>query len=592
MGHKNQSSISRHCLLIVAAALGLGPWAAAAAAHDLKQQDAQPRYEGPGFIRAAGGAPPTDFDASGVQLQAWLPLGDFDDVLGAKVQTGNDLWGYVSPSGGEYAILGSKQGVAFVDVTKPAAPEIIAGFGGSTTMWRDVKTYEHYAYVVTGGSVPNFDVYDLAQIDQGVVSHLRTVNSGSAHNVTIDTDSGFLYRTGNQAGGLVIYDLGADPVNPPQVGQWSKRSFHDAQAITYRDGPYAGRQIVFGFTGGTRTLEILDVTDKSNIIELSSLRYSDAGYSHQGWLSPDGKYVYLNDEYDERDGWVPTTTTRVINVEDLENPVEVGTFTNGNTAIDHNLFIAYDKIFEANYRSGLRVFDASDPEAPVEIAHFDTYPDDDAARFNGLWAAYPFFPSGTVIGSDYDRGLFIWTVDGHDPTGDVNLDFQFDVRDVDALLGEINQPSGKAIFDLDDDGLIDRQDLAFLVREVLDTELGDANLDGRVDEADLEIMRANWKAEGVGWSQADFTGDGLVNIADLTTVAQFWQFGAADPAASPLDVEAFLAGAEQVPEPSTAGLLLLGSVGLLAAGRRRGSLTAAARRRRPGTSRRRSFFRR
>jgi hypothetical protein len=371
--------------------------------------------------------------------------------------------------------------------------------------------------------------------------------------------------------------IGADPVNPPKIGQWSKRNFHDAQAVTYSDGPYAGRQIVFGFTGSALSLQILDVTDKSNITELSSLRYSDAGYSHQGWLSPDRKYVYLNDEFDERDGLVPTTTTRIINVEDLENPFEVGTFTNGNSAIDHNLFVVYDKIFAANYSSGLRVFDASDPEAPVEIAHFDTYPENDRANFNGLWASYPFFPSGTVIGNDLERGLFVWTVDGHDPTGDVNLDFQFDVRDVDALTAEIRQPTGKPIFDLDDDGLVDHRDVAFLVREQLSTEFGDANLDGRVDEDDLEIMRTYWKSESANWSNADFTGDGLVNLADLTTVAQFWQFGVGDPAARPLDVNAFLA---EVPEPSSGGLLMLGSIAMLGVRRRRRAATARSRRHR------------
>jgi hypothetical protein len=66
-------------------------------------------------------------------------------------------------------------------------------------------------------------------------------------------------------------------------------------------------------------------------------------------------------------------------------------------------------IFEANYRSGLRVFDAADPLAPVEAAFFDTYPDDDNANYNGLWGVYPYFPSGTIIGSDIEKGLFVWT---------------------------------------------------------------------------------------------------------------------------------------------------------------------------------------
>ena len=86
------------------------------------------------------------------------------------------------------------------------------------------------------------------------------------------------------------------------------------------------------------------------------------------------------------------------------------TFTNGNTARDHNLHTLGHQIFEANYRSGLRIFSAADPLAPVETAYFDTYPEDDDAKYNGLWGVYPYLPSGTIIGSDIEKGLFVWTL--------------------------------------------------------------------------------------------------------------------------------------------------------------------------------------
>ena len=98
-----------------------------------------------------------------------------------------------------------------------------------------------------------------------------------------------------------------------------------------------------------------------------------------------------------------------VSPEDLANPTQVATFTNGNTARDHNLFTRDHLIFEANYRSGLRVF-GGDPLSPHEIAYFDTYPADDDPRYNGLWGVCPYFPSGTVVGSDIERGLFVWTL--------------------------------------------------------------------------------------------------------------------------------------------------------------------------------------
>jgi len=128
------------------------------------------------------------------------------------------------------------------------------------------------------------------------------------------------------------------------------------------------------------------------------------------WITPDQKYLYLNDELDEGSS-VSVTTTRVINIEDPANPVFVGTYTTGLAAIDHNLYIHDGFVYQANYRSGLRVFDNLDPTNPVEVAWFDTYPGSDSASFNGAWSSYPFFPSGNVIISDIERGLFIVRVD-------------------------------------------------------------------------------------------------------------------------------------------------------------------------------------
>jgi len=398
--------------------LVLCPTSRVLAHDDLRERDAQPRYEGSGFVGDSnGGFPPVEFDSQDVELVSWLSLSNFDSYLSTTVTRASDIWGYVSPSGREYAIIGLREGVGFVEVTTPATPTIIAAFGGPTTIWRDIKTYRHYAYVVADGGVLNLLVFDLSDIDNGNVSLKSTIITKPTHNVAIDTTSGFLYRLGAgapDARGLMIYDLNISPDNPQLVGQWKDRYVHDAQAVTYTEGPYKDRQIVFAFaqniSGGNPALDILDVTDKSNIVLLSRVTYPNSGYSHQGWLSPDRKYVYLSDELDEINNYVPSTTTRVIDVSNLNAPFLAATFTNGNSSIDHNLFTRRHLIFEANYRSGLRVFDATSPLSPVEIAYFDTYPANDSPNFNGLWGCYPYLPSGIILGSDIEKGLFLWDV--------------------------------------------------------------------------------------------------------------------------------------------------------------------------------------
>ncbi|MEM7308451.1 MAG: choice-of-anchor B family protein [Planctomycetota bacterium] len=349
------------------------------------------------------------FQAQNVTLLSWLPLGDF-----GSPQSGNDCWGYTSGSGREYALFGSSDGLHVVEVTNPGDPSIIGFVDGPNSLWRDVKVYGTRAYVVSeGGS--GIQIVNLANVDAGQIVLENTVTTGgvnSSHNVALDTDSGFLYRCGGGSNGLRMYSL-ANPASPSFAGSWSDRYVHDAQIKTFTSGPYAGRQIAFccsGFNGGgTDTgISIVDVTIKSNPVHRGQISWPGARYSHQAWLSEDGLTLFVNDELDE--GGPIKTTTYVIDVSDIDNPVYEGSFTNDNPAIGHNLYVEGDLLYEANYRSGLRVFDVSDPLNAFETAWFDTDPAGDGATFNGMWSNYPYFSGELVIGSDLERGLFMMWV--------------------------------------------------------------------------------------------------------------------------------------------------------------------------------------
>jgi choice-of-anchor B domain-containing protein len=393
------------------------------AAHDDAEweHDRQPPYAGAGWLESDGGSVAIDFPSSGIDLRSWISLPEFDPDTNAA----NDCWGYVAPSGREYALIGLSLGTAFVEVTDPGNAQIIDVITGPTSSWRDIKTHQQFAYAVSEGG-GGIQVFDLSQIDSGVVSLVNTITTGGrlqTHDVAINTESGRLYRVGgggnSPVNGLRVYSL-ADPSTPAFLGKWHDRYCHDAQVVTWTDAPYVGVEVAFCYANDTTAsgnpgIEILDVSDPANISVIGSINLSlppifshPAYYAHQGWLSPDRQYVYFNDEVDEASTG-NSTTTRIIDVSDLSNPIQAATFTNGNPARDHNLYTKGELLFESNYRSGLRVFSASDPLAPLEIAYFDTYPDDDNANYNGLWSVYPYFPSGTIIGSDIERGLFVWT---------------------------------------------------------------------------------------------------------------------------------------------------------------------------------------
>ncbi|MDE1037841.1 MAG: choice-of-anchor B family protein [Phycisphaerales bacterium] len=447
---------------------------------DPKIKDLQPAVkadafrlaEHPAGLRNIGG-----FDSENVVLHSWLPLNELDGA-----DSGNDSWGYVSPSGREYALMGTSSGTVVVEITNPGNAQVIASLNGPNSLWRDIKTYGTYMYCVSEGG-GGIQVFNLADIDNGNVQTLNSAGSGSSHNVVIDTESGFLYRTGGVADGMYIYSL-ANPAAPVQVGQWTDRYIHDAQVVTYTNGPFSGRQIAFccaGFSGGWSDtgLTIVDVTNKSNPFVVSQTYYSNAEYCHQGWLSEDRQHFYINDELDEQTNG-GSTTTRIIDVADIENPSYVGTFTSGSTAIDHNLYTHNGMIFEANYRSGLRVFDATDPLNPTQYAYFDTYPSNDNASFNGLWSVYPYFPSGTVIGSDLERGLFVWKL---------------------GVLDPCDTPLGSCVNDIDGNGTVGVSDILAVIDnwgisgDGTFRPIGDVNDSCSVDISDLLQLVGDWGSE-------------------------------------------------------------------------------------------------
>ncbi len=334
------------------------------------------------------------FPASNVALHRQITVADMNSSFA------EDSWGYVSPSGREYAIVGLSVGTGFVEITDPPNPVIVA-LMSQVNQGRDMKVYQNFVYS-TSDSGPTH-VYDVSGIDNGVVAFVRSFVDG-AHNLAVDEVSGFLYLGGG--GSMRAYDL-SDPSDPTLVGAWSGQT-HDAQVATYTTGFYAGRQFAFVFAGSNGRVEIIDVTDKSNMFLVGQVGYPNAAYTHQGWLSADRQYLYVNDELDS----IPRTT--IIDVSDLSAPVFVSDFATSLASTDHNLYVHNGFIFEANYSSGLRIFDASDPLNPVEVGSFDTYPTDDNAGFNGAWNVYPFFPSGTVIVTDRSGGLFLL-----DPSGAV-----------------------------------------------------------------------------------------------------------------------------------------------------------------------------
>lgn len=400
-------------LLTLAALVGIWAHTARAdmACEDLKLRDWLPPYPGQG-VTGQVVAPDAQgrvlgMASIGVNLLSWLSLSDFPNAN----TRGSDIWGYVSPSGREYAIIGFDRGTGFVDISNPVSPVVVGYIASPGTLWKEITTYGQFAYIVADQVGQGMQVVDLRFIDAGTVSLVRTVTDNglaTVHTIRVNPASGWIYLCGSNLGqgGLLPYDVHnpSNPVPGPMI--WTNHYVHDVVVRTHTSGPLAGKEIAYCCCG-TSGLFTVDVTNKNNLQTMGSLAYPNLSYCHYAWLTPDNATLYVGDELDELNGLVPTCTTDVISVQNPTVPFFVRTFTNGNSSIDHNPYGVGRFLFEANYRSGLRIYDTFDPLNIHEVGWFDTYPDDDNQNFNGLWGVH-VMPSGVVLGSDMERGLFLF----------------------------------------------------------------------------------------------------------------------------------------------------------------------------------------
>ncbi len=366
--------------------------------------------EGPHAVAVcpAGGGVISGFECLNVDLLSWMPLNAFS----SGPTSASNIWEYLAPDGREYAVIGVRNGTAVVDITDPANPLEVGLVPGYSSTWREVKTYNQFAYISTEASGQGMQIIDLRDLPQSIaLVNTYTGNGlGTIHTLSIDAQNGYLYLNGSNLanGGLIILDVHTDPIHPVEVGRWSTRYVHDSQIVTYPPNhpTYANRQIAFLYTGA-QGIDIVDVTNKAALVLLSHTTYTGLAYSHQGWLTPNFQYIYQDDELDEQNNLVNNMTTRIFDVSNLSSPQLAGMYVANNKTIDHNLYIRDNFVYESDYRNGLQILNISAPTAPVLTGYFDTYPGSNSTAFNGNWGNTPFLPSGHIILADIERGLFV-----------------------------------------------------------------------------------------------------------------------------------------------------------------------------------------
>jgi choice-of-anchor B domain-containing protein len=317
----------------------------------------------------------------------------------------NDIWGYKDAvSGIEYAIIGLQNGTSIVSLANPANPTQVAYVAGASSIWRDIKTWGNYAYVTTDQGTDGLTVIDLSNLPNGVTSTnwqpALTVNGQSgtlekAHNIWMD-ENGYAYLSGANLGngGVMILDVHTTPGTPIYMGTTPNNYSHDCYARG--DTLYTADIYLGAFT-------IYDVSNKANPVFLGS-HPTELSFTHNLWLSDDSQILFTTDEK-------PNASVGAYDVSNPANIIELDQFrplqTLGQGVIPHNVHVWNDYLIVSYYTDGLVLVDGSRPENLIEVGNFDTYLTS-SGGFNGSWGAYPYLPSGLILVSDINSGLYVF----------------------------------------------------------------------------------------------------------------------------------------------------------------------------------------
>lgn len=320
----------------------------------------------------------------------------------------NDIWGYVAPDGTEYAIVGTVDYTSIVSLADPANPVEVHNIPGSNSLWRDMKNWEDFVYVTTDSGQDGLLIIDMSGAPDDITSEywkpMITPNGGGnagiigdLHNIYID-EKGYAYLSGSKSvnsGGVLIFDVFTDPGNPIFVGNGTSVYSHDNFV---RGDTLWSADISAGY------FSVQDVSDKGNVPAPLAIQQTTTVFTHNCWLSDDGNYLFTTDEK-------PNAFVDAYDVSDLMDIKLLDSYqpqaTKGSGVIPHNTHYLDGYLITSWYTDGVVVFDARKPDNLVQVAAYDTYDGPDGG-FNGCWGAYPFLPSGLLLASDINSGLYVF----------------------------------------------------------------------------------------------------------------------------------------------------------------------------------------
>ncbi|HRG38395.1 MAG TPA: carboxypeptidase regulatory-like domain-containing protein [Bacteroidia bacterium] len=153
-------------------------------------------------------------------------------------------------------------------------------------------------------------------------------------------------------------------------------------------------------------IDIVDFKDKKNPKFLGTVS-TPGKFPHNSWLNENSKVLFTTDEIDNS----------FLTAYDVSDPANIKLLDKvqsnpGSNSVVHNTHIIKvgngEFAVTAWYRDGFTIVDVTRPLNMIQVGNYDTHPFS-GGGMGGDWGVYPYFPSGTIVASSIDEGLFVCT---------------------------------------------------------------------------------------------------------------------------------------------------------------------------------------
>jgi choice-of-anchor B domain-containing protein len=316
----------------------------------------------------------------------------FRDAIYYPGKTCANVWGYVDSLQNEYALVGVSDGMRIVNVTNPDSIWEVKKIPGPNNLWKEIRTYQHFAYCVSEGG-QGLQIINLRNLPDTNISYhywTPTINGNQLsmiHALHIDTATAYIYLYGCHAGftGSMIAKLN-NPDTPTYRGNFNAGYVHDG--IVKNNIMYAA-MIYSGF------VRFVNVSVDSLPLAIGGIQTPGA-FSHNTWLSDDSKYMFTTDE-------INNSFLTCYNIEDFQNVELTDKIQSnpGSNSVVHNTYFKNDYCFTSWYKDGYTIVDASRKHNLIQVGNYDTF-NGNGGGTDGNWGVYPYLPSGNILLSSID----------------------------------------------------------------------------------------------------------------------------------------------------------------------------------------------